>query len=365
MPPVEHSVTMSRLSLLPPSLFDPLPGFQVWYRPIKVVQIRYSAFITALLYPCYGLIEASMDLAPLQVWFHIAVVPLTLLLIAILSFSRRLHNVMYALLMVIPCAAPLFSLYINLQTPLSPYFVPELYLNLLWTFVISGLPLGCAFITATSTLLGALILIELRGTPDQFLLLNLLWTGSAYLFGLVGAVVLEQAYRALFQQQRLLEHSASTDSLTTLWNREKMGQLFDQVTSADPVGIHPVSVIMLDIDHFKQVNDQHGHAVGDHVLSSFANLLRLNVRQHDQVGRIGGEEFFILLPDTDEHRAHVLASHLQSRINGFEFERVGHKSASFGIAQYRPHETLAQLLSRADQALYRAKANGRNRIEVG
>ncbi len=103
---------------------------------------------------------------------------------------------------------------------------------------------------------------------------------------------------------------------------------------------------------------------GDSVLRQFAGLLRDGVRVVDKVGRLGGEEFLIILPESDAASAERAVHALQKRINGFSFERVQHKSASFGIAEYRPGESLDSLMERADQAMYRAKANGRDCVET-
>ncbi|MEN0108639.1 MAG: GGDEF domain-containing protein, partial [Pseudomonas sp.] len=120
-----------------------------------------------------------------------------------------------------------------------------------------------------------------------------------------------------------------------------------------------------DIDHFKYVNDNHGHAVGDQVLCQFASLLRAHVRATDWVGRRGGEEFLIVLPGTDAEQARTVALVLQERVNADHFACIGRVSASFGVTQYQRGEALAELLERGDRALYKAKSNGRDRIEMG
>jgi len=119
----------------------------------------------------------------------------------------------------------------------------------------------------------------------------------------------------------------------------------------------------IDIDHFKSVNDTHGHAVGDTVLRQFAALLRRNVRAVDKVGRLGGEEFLIILPDADSEQARAAARTLQQRLEDFAFDTVQRKTASFGVAQFRDGDDLPSMLERVDRALYKAKADGRNRIE--
>jgi diguanylate cyclase (GGDEF)-like protein len=163
------------------------------------------------------------------------------------------------------------------------------------------------------------------------------------------------------------EAQARTDMLTDLNNRraflENGALLLNQATRFN----HPLSVIMLDVDHFKQINDTFGHAIGDSVLLSLAKILRSMAREVDVVGRIGGEEFAIILPETVISNAAAFAERLRtfianSRLNSAKGEiRI---TASFGIASNANCDmSLDNLISKADEALYRAKQHGRNRIE--
>ena len=168
----------------------------------------------------------------------------------------------------------------------------------------------------------------------------------------------------LRQLTRKLRRLSVTDDLTGLNNyrffHERLKyEYLRAVRYAQQLGC-----IMVDIDYFKSVNDTHGHTVGDAVLRQFATLLRSNVRQVDQVGRLGGEEFLIVLPETSQQRACEAAEILRNRINRHVFDTVEHKTASFGVTQFREDETLRSMLDRVDQALYAAKDNGRDRVEV-
>jgi diguanylate cyclase (GGDEF)-like protein len=127
----------------------------------------------------------------------------------------------------------------------------------------------------------------------------------------------------------------------------------------------PLSVVLADLDGFKDVNDAHGHAVGDEVLRAFAEVLRETLRESDVAGRWGGEEFLLLLPGADEEGAAHLAERVriglsERRILGAGDLRV---TASFGVAEYRPESGSGQLLAAADEALYRAKRAGKDRVE--
>jgi diguanylate cyclase (GGDEF)-like protein len=121
---------------------------------------------------------------------------------------------------------------------------------------------------------------------------------------------------------------------------------------------------LLDIDHFKKVNDSFGHPVGDQVLVHVASVLSECVRATDTVGRWGGEEFLIICPETDALGAAALAENLRHHIAGHPFPTAGNQSASFGVAEHRSGESMEATISRADTALYRAKNEGRNRVVV-
>lgn len=157
---------------------------------------------------------------------------------------------------------------------------------------------------------------------------------------------------------------ATTDSLTSLANRSSIDQrIIDELNRALRFK-HPFSLILLDIDFFKAVNDAYGHVTGDKVLIEFASILQSNVREIDTVGRWGGEEFLIVCPETDSIGAAKLAESLRQKIDDHEFDTIKNKTASFGVSMYQNGDSEKVLLSRADQALYKAKDKGRNRVEV-
>ncbi|MFD2095430.1 diguanylate cyclase [Corallincola platygyrae] len=161
-----------------------------------------------------------------------------------------------------------------------------------------------------------------------------------------------------------LERISETDSLTQLNNRLKLDRsLAQEVKRAERYG-EKFSVIMLDLDHFKRVNDNFGHQVGDSVLIELAELIKAQVRESDIVGRWGGEEFMVICPNTAKEQGALLAEKLHRRVEANHFSTVGKQTASFGVSGYRAGDNVESLVERADVALYRAKANGRNRIEI-
>lgn len=157
---------------------------------------------------------------------------------------------------------------------------------------------------------------------------------------------------------------ASTDVLTNAKNRSAFEESAQhEISRLDRYG-HPVSLIFMDIDHFKRVNDGFGHAVGDAVLQDFCAVVRRCIRTTDLLGRWGGEEFVLLLPNNGLTSACLLAERIRVALQEHHFAEIGPVSASFGVAQCQPGERWEAWLARADAALYRAKAKGRNRVEL-
>ena len=172
----------------------------------------------------------------------------------------------------------------------------------------------------------------------------------------------------LKKQLTEVQREANTDALTMVSNRKRFDvELRSQAATAVETG-DPLCLIMIDIDHFKNFNDTHGHQIGDLVLRLVARTLDLSTKGQDTVARYGGEEFAIILPETDIGNAYNLAERIrqkmaESRIRLKDHDRhLGKITVSAGVALYVPGEPLTHLIERADQCLYRAKEAGRNRV---
>lgn len=158
-----------------------------------------------------------------------------------------------------------------------------------------------------------------------------------------------------------LHNLAVTDTLTGVWNRRQGTDLIAADLSARRPG-QALSLLMLDIDHFKSINDTFGHQAGDHVLIEVASRVRRSLRGNDVVARWGGEEFVVMLRDCGLPDALRLAEEIRSTIAEVPFGTLGSLTVSIGAAEIRANENLASWLGRADQALYRAKRAGRNEV---
>jgi diguanylate cyclase (GGDEF)-like protein/PAS domain S-box-containing protein len=157
---------------------------------------------------------------------------------------------------------------------------------------------------------------------------------------------------------------AITDVLTGLANRLELDSVLGGEVERLKRSQHPLSIIMFDIDHFKKVNDNHGHLIGDKCLVKVAKILKNHTRMIDTVGRWGGEEFLIICPETDLNGSRKLAEKLRTLIKESVFPEVKHITGSFGVTSFIADDTLEVFINRADQALYNAKKFGKNRVEV-
>ncbi|WP_228198671.1 sensor domain-containing diguanylate cyclase [Aliarcobacter butzleri] len=161
-----------------------------------------------------------------------------------------------------------------------------------------------------------------------------------------------------------LEKMASIDKLTDIYNRRMIDQFLQVEIEIASRHNEELSLMIIDIDHFKHVNDNYGHLVGDIVLSQLSKIISDNLRNSDIFGRYGGEEFLIICPKTNKDGAFILAEKLRIIVNDFTFDEVGHKTVSIGIAEFQTNDTIETLFKKADKALYEAKNSGRNRVCV-
>lgn len=231
---------------------------------------------------------------------------------------------------------------------------------------------GYAIVIAVDLVLRG-VEVQLFHEVVRFLVLAscLLWCASfgTHVAGLRAR--LREQNEALQQHVLKAERSAQRDHLTTVYNRRYIMNALDEERGRCQHRKAPFAVIILDLDHFKSINDRYGHVVGDRVLARFAQMARRELRAVDVIspgrrrhsfGRFGGEEFICLLPETGLDGARNCAARLQEAMKRERFERGIEVTFSAGIAIYRHGETIEETLGRADDALYRAKNAGRNRI---
>ena len=172
----------------------------------------------------------------------------------------------------------------------------------------------------------------------------------------------EQRTNELEKMKNDLEKLATTDMLTQIHNRYSIMNILNNEMHRSKRYNTPLSLVIFDIDFFKKVNDTYGHDVGDKTLFSLSQLVQKNLREIDQVGRYGGEEFLIVLPNTTLNEAKIFTNRLRKDVEIYSFEIVGSITISLGLVEFKHNETLNELFKRVDNLLYKSKGNGRNKV---
>jgi diguanylate cyclase (GGDEF)-like protein/PAS domain S-box-containing protein len=176
------------------------------------------------------------------------------------------------------------------------------------------------------------------------------------------AIIRDITKRKKLEQE--LEKNATTDRLTEVFNRTKFHEIIKQEVERAKRYNQPLSMIMFDIDHFKNVNDTFGHSIGDYILKNLTQVVKENLREIDYLVRWGGEEFIIITPQTEMERAGVLAERVRKAVENYKFDIVGRITISLGVTQFKKHDTEDTFITRTDDALYSAKRRGRNCVAV-
>lgn len=171
------------------------------------------------------------------------------------------------------------------------------------------------------------------------------------------------AFEALEKANNKIKKLIGIDPLTRVANRRKVFETLKQEMIRSQRYHSGLSMIMVDIDHFKKVNDRHGHLTGDRVLKAVAKILKRYTRKSDLVGRYGGEEFLLILPQSNKKQATIVAEKLRAAISAYRFKGLSDPlHASFGVTVLKRTDDLDELVARVDSALYQAKKDGRNRV---
>lgn len=198
--------------------------------------------------------------------------------------------------------------------------------------------------------------INVQTAIDYRLLINVVIGFSVLLLSnLIWAIKLRRVNKQLLR-------ASQTDRLTGLYNRAALDELLAKELERSERYGRTLSVVLIDLDQFKRVNDELGHLVGDRVLIAFADVLRATLRNYDTAGRWGGEEFLILCPETNAEQARVVAERICAATRVRPFETGWRQTVSIGFAELRPRDSIDALLRRADEALYQAKNSGRDRV---
>jgi diguanylate cyclase (GGDEF)-like protein len=270
------------------------------------------------------------------------------------------------------------TLVVNLtRPPTYTYNVGIDALVLLAAYLIVPSQLSARLLIGTGFTLSAALLFWTGRRVADPVSMNVVWATLilANAMGLAVSCRLSKLRRREYLTILELEHirdslqiMATVDSLTGVLNRRRLFEVASAAIEEARRIRRPLAIIAIDLDHFKQVNDRLGHAAGDDVLTAFSSVLRQHTRRHDIVGRIGGEEFVIVLPRTSLQEARDVAERIRSALHELQVPVEGGTvsiTVSLGVAALRPGDASPEdVLKRADQALYAAKRRGRDRVEA-
>jgi len=203
-----------------------------------------------------------------------------------------------------------------------------------------------------------------KGYSEKYVFNIILLTLIVFIVIMIVIVYLVRNILYRDKLEKELEILATMDRLTSIFNRYKIDMALNEQTQIAKRYKRPLSIIFLDIDHFKKINDLYGHQVGDYILVELSKLISAHIRSSDIFGRWGGEEFLIILPETPLDKATKLAEKLRKLIENHDFKKVPKVTCSFGVTSFHD-DTPESIIKRVDALLYKSKENGRNKVTIG
>lgn len=338
-----------------------------WKQSARYAQISAATLLTSFLYVVYAILDhyvAPAESLTMMTTVHLYLIAPILLVISLLAFWRTNYNLITIMLMAAPILAAMGNLLIINDLQDYKTYLTEDYLIIFWIFTISGLKLLHATVSATITFVVLFVVTYFFFSfSTELFVMHFFWLLSSFSFGFLGAFLIEKSSRMIFFNKEKLEQLAVTDNLTGLYNRTKLDEVLQHELDRSKRYKLSFGMVLLDIDYFKDVNDDYGHEVGDSVLMELSDILKKYSRTTDILIRWGGEEFVIIYLATNKDEVLRLAENLRSAIDAYQFDVVGSKTASFGVTTYSEGDTMSTMLNRSDRALYEAKDDGRNCVK--
>ncbi|KKL46819.1 hypothetical protein LCGC14_2341740 [marine sediment metagenome] len=356
--------------VLPQSFSDKSTAnsYKEWDKPARQIQICAITFLTALLYIILDFLNKSWAPEHAQILmteiYLFAVIPL-LLAVSFLAYKKRFYPIVMPAVCVLPIFTMLCHVYIARQ--LSDYspFVTEGYLAVIWIFIVSGMTFTYALISAS---ICSIILIvsgfHLISDPGVYTM-HVFWIFCSFSFGFLAGLIFDKSRKTIFLNQQALHKQAITDELTGLFNRNHLNMVLSQEIARERRYGKRFGLLLIDIDHFKKINDCVGHVGGDVILQQVSQAIKSQLRSSDLPFRYGGDEFLLILPNTHLEGAHQAANQIMTSLNKAMSDTSDQEVSpklSIGAASYRHGESHEELIRRVDIALYEAKNNGRNCI---
>ncbi len=321
------------------------------YRRFLVVFFNIILISLFSIFSVLFLFHGPYFIVIVKMLFNIAAIGL------LIAFKNKESHLTYALL--VSLLFMFYSLIIFFDTSESRYgfiwilFIPPIFIFLL------GYKKGGLYSIIFAIVLIVIGLYDVYYLKNQFIKpIYFLLFYSAFFGFMIGCIIID--YFVVLFHKRIISISI-TDPLTNLYNRRKI----DEVLHKEFKSENDLSVAILDIDDFKLINDRYGHQIGDEVLKVFADTIKNNVRISDMVGRWGGEEFIIVLPNTNEEEAFECMKKIRKCIKQIDFKSIDKLTCSFGVSSSKNDKSsLEKLINMADCALYQAKKEGKDKIII-
>jgi diguanylate cyclase (GGDEF)-like protein len=338
--------------------------YEAWDMPSRQVQICAISALTALLYLIFTFLDKSawvpehVQMLMFKVYLLI-IIPM-MLCISYLAYQKRFYKLVKLLLAASPIIAMLCHVYLVSQISNYEPFLAEGYLAVFWIFIVSGMTFSYALVSASISALILLVSAFFYMDQPGSYTMHAFWIFCSFSFGLLGAIIFDRTRKAIFLSKQELLRLAITDPLTGVFNRNQLNKVLPQEIGRGIRYGKSFGLVMLDIDHFKHVNDTLGHDIGDKVLQKTAQILSESIRENDTLIRWGGEEFVVIALEVNEQSLIQLCEKLRQKIEAENYVIAGKITVSVGATLFSENDFPDTLLSRADKALYEAKERGRN-----
>lgn len=306
---------------------------------------RYGYFVTLIVLPasfCLSFFAKKTPVSRVIVFIYLV---LYLLFLTVITFSQAANS------------GTIYTVASTLQWVPVIYIVSFLFLSTKQA-ILSAISIYCLMLFLL--FLAHAEVFALKNTVLQALLLNAALSQGVCIFCLFGVVKLKRTKDASNLHAAQMEKAANIDGLLGIGNRRMLQNELNTMAS----GFTPFSLLLIDVDHFKAINDTHGHLVGDDILRELTQCIENSLRPEDTIGRWGGEEFLILANGTELAKAELLANRVRLAVEQQNFSTVGRVTISIGVAQFQPNTSVSHTFSNADKALYKAKNGGRNRVVI-
>lgn len=338
-----------------------------WRQEQTYKQITYISLVTGMLYIFLSFINrftAPTEFANYMANIQFFLMPPYIFIVSYLAYKKKNYLYIELLLFFAPIYATFFHLLIQSKFHTFNIYQVELYMMIFWIFTISGLRLVHATIIGIVIfIMGTINAYAFYSSEFTYFVIHIAWMTVSLIFGFSGGYLLEESQKSNFLKQKELQGLAMKDKLTGLYNRLKLDEVLVNELEKSKQYNHNLGVIILDIDFFKEVNDNYGHQIGDEVLIAISTELDKTLRFSDSIFRWGGEEFIILCLEVDKNSIERIAQNVRQKVESIKHTKIKKLTISLGTTISNKTDTMDSIIKRADEALYLAKNSGRNCVK--